>query len=123
MIVVEQPRQPDAGKKVILGGHMAAAEHHKAALGQQGAQFVLIAGVAGNKIDQGQVRLTKALQEHTAHLVVLLVGRGVGGDGKTQNRVVRPDGPQICHEVIACVQNRNVRPRLKGAAAGAAGKK
>ena len=102
---------------------MAAAEHHKAALGQQSAQFVLIAGVAGDKIGQGQVRLTKALQEHPAHLVVLLVGRGVGGDGKTKYRMIRPDGPQVCHKVIARVQHRDLRPRLKGAAAGAAGKK
>jgi len=33
VVIVEQPRQAQLGKKVVLGGHMAAAQHHKAAAG------------------------------------------------------------------------------------------
>ena len=79
VVIVEQPRQAQLGKKVVLGGHMAAAQHHKAAAGQQGADLFLIAGIAGHKFGQGQVGVRKALQEYPAHLVVL----GVNGAGKS----------------------------------------
>lgn len=123
MVAVEQPGQPDAGKEVVLGGHMPAAQHHKAALGQKGADLVLIAGVAGDKVGQRQVSVGEALQKHPAHFVVFFIGVGVCRNGKAQHRVVRPDGPQVCHKVVAGIQHRDVRPRLKGAAAGAAGQK
>ena len=123
MVIVEQPRQAQLGKKVVLGGHMAAAQHHKAAAGQQSADLFLIAGVAGHKFGQGQVGVRKALQEYPAHLVVLGVSVGVCRDGKAPHRVVRPHGPQVFQKMIASVQYRNGRAWLKGAAAGAAGQK
>ena len=123
VVIVEQPRQAQLGKKVVLGGHMAAAQHHKAAAGQQGADLFLIAGVAGHKFGQGQVGVRKALQEYPAHLVVLGVSVGVCRDGKAPHRVVRPHGPQVFQKMIASVQYRNGRAGLKGAAAGAAGQK
>ena len=123
VVIVEQPRQAQLGKKVVLGGHMAAAQHHKAAAGQQGADLFLIAGVAGHKFGQGQVGVRKALQKYPAHLVVLGVSVGVCRDGKAPHRVVRPHGPQVFQKMIASVQYRNGRAGLKGAAAGAAGQK
>ena len=109
VVIVEQPRQAQLGKKVVLGGHMAAAQHHKAAAGQQGADLFLIAGIAG--------------QKYPAHLVVLGVSVGVCRDGKAPHRVVRPHGPQVFQKMIASVQYRNGRAGLKGAAAGTAGQK
>ena len=82
-----------------------------------------IAGIAGDECRQGQVGVRKALGKHPAHLVVLLIGCGVCRNGKAQHGVVRPDGPQVCHKVVAGVQHRHRRARLKGAAAGAAGQK
>ena len=120
---MEQPRQAQLSKKVVLGGHVPAAQHHKAALGQKRTDLLGIAGIAGDKRRQGQVGVRKTLSKHPAHLVVLLVGIGVCRNGKAQHGVIRPDGPQVRHKVVARVQHRNIRPRLKGAAAGAAGQK
>ena len=123
VVAVEKPRQAQLSKKVVLGGHMPAAQHHKAALGQKRTDLLGVAGVAGNERRQGQVGIRKALGKHPAHLVVLLIGCGVCRNGKAQHGVVRPDGPQVCHKVVAGVQHRHRRARLKGAAAGAAGQK
>ena len=87
------------------------------------ANLVLIAGVAGDKVGQRQVGVCEALQKHPAHFVVFFIGVGVCRNGKAQHRVVRPDGPQVCHKVVAGIQHRDVWSRLKGAAAGAAGQK
>ena len=123
VVVVEQPRQAQLSKKVVLGGHVPAAQHHKAALGQKRTDLLGIAGITGDERRQGQVGVRKTLSKHPAHLVVLLVGIGVCRNGKAQHGVIRPDGPQVRHKVVARVQHRNIRPRLKGAAAGAAGQK
>jgi len=88
-----------------------------------GGEILGIAGIARDERRQGQVGVRKALGKHPAHLVVLLVGIGVCRNGKAQHGVIRPDGPQVRHKVVARVQHRNIRPRLKGAAAGAAGQK
>ena len=101
---------------------MPAAQHHKTAACQQGADLLRVAAVAGHKVREGQVGVGKALPEHPAHGVVLLVGVGVGGKGKTQPGVL-PHRPEVCHKVVALVQTGHRRSRFKGAAAGAAGQK
>ena len=55
VVAVEKPRQAQLSKKVVLGGHMPAAQHHKAALGQKRTDLLGIAGIAGDERRQGQV--------------------------------------------------------------------
>ena len=122
LVALDQGGQADLGEEAVLGGDVAAPQDQEVAAGQQLADLVGVAAVAGGQAVQRQAGVGQAAGKKAAGFVVGAVGLGVGGQIQPFGGLFRPGGAQPRDQAVFPVEGR-AGAGLKGAAGGAAGQK